>query len=162
MEIAVRAAVIFFFLLFLTRIMGKRELSQLSAFELILLVTIGDLVQQGVTQEDNSLTGNMLAVGTIGLLTLVFSYISYRWKATRPVIEGFPVLIVRDGEIVERALHLERLTRDEVLAEAREQGIEDLGQVKVAILEPDGKFSFIKAGGGDDGPKAAEATEHQT
>jgi uncharacterized membrane protein YcaP (DUF421 family) len=161
MEIAVRAFVIFFFLWFVTRVMGKRELAEMSAFELILLVTIGDLVQQGVTQEDNSLTGNMLAVGTLAALTMVFSYVSYRWKATRPLIESFPVVIVRDGELIEAALKLERLTDDEVLAEAREQGIDDLAKVRVAILEPDGKFSFIKAEDGGDGPSADEAAERR-
>jgi uncharacterized membrane protein YcaP (DUF421 family) len=143
-EIVVRATVIFFFLYLLTRMMGKRELAQLSAFELILLVTIGDLVQQGVTQEDMSLTGNMLAVGTIGIWILVLSYLSYRSKAAGEAIEGIPVVIVRDGEIIDRALHVERLTRDEVLGEAREQGIDDLSKVRVAILEADGKFSFIQ------------------
>jgi uncharacterized membrane protein YcaP (DUF421 family) len=156
MEIAVRAFVIFFFLWFITRVMGKRELAQMSAFELILLVTIGDLVQQGVTQEDNSLTGNMLAVSTLAFLTLVFSYVSYRWKGARTVIESFPVVIVRDGELLEAALKIERLTKDEVLAEAREQGIDDLAKVRLAVLEPDGKFSFIQAGGGSDGPDADE------
>lgn len=158
MEIVVRAFVIFFFLWFITRVMGKRELAQMSAFELILLVTIGDLVQQGVTQEDNSLTGNMLAVSTLAFLTLVFSFVSYRWKAARPVIESFPVVIVRNGELIEAAMKLERLTKDEVLAEAREQGIEDLAEVRLGVLEPDGKFSFIQAAGGSDGPDANETS----
>ena len=151
MEIVVRATVIFFFLYLLTRIMGKRELAQLSAFELILLVTIGDLVQQGVTQEDMSLTGNMLAVGTIGVWILLLSYLSYRFKGAGSALEGIAVVIVRDGEILEDALHVERLTDDEVLAEAREQGIDDLAKVRVGILEADGKFSFIQ-----DDPKQHE------
>ena len=151
MEIVVRATVIFFFLYLLTRIMGKRELAQLSAFELILLVTIGDLVQQGVTQEDMSLTGNMLAVGTIGVWILLLSYLSYRFKGAGAALEGIAVVIVRDGEILEEALHVERLTDDEVLAEAREQGIDDLAKVRVGILEADGKFSFIQ-----DDPKQHE------
>jgi uncharacterized membrane protein YcaP (DUF421 family) len=151
MEIVVRSTVIFFFLYLLTRLMGKRELAQLSAFELILLVTVGDLVQQGVTQEDMSLTGAMLAVGTIGLWILVFSYVSYRFTRVRPALEGIPVVVVRDGEILEESLHIERLTDDEVLSEAREQGIDDLSKVRVGILEPDGRFSFIQ-----DDPKQHE------
>jgi uncharacterized membrane protein YcaP (DUF421 family) len=142
-EIVIRSTVIFFFLWFLTRATGKRVLSQLSAFELMLLVTVGDLVQQGVTQEDMSLTGNMLAVGTLGVWISVFSYVSYRWAKTRPVIEGLPVVILRDGKILKEALHVERLTEDELREEARMQGIEDLRKVKAAVLEPDGKFSFI-------------------
>jgi uncharacterized membrane protein YcaP (DUF421 family) len=147
MEIVVRSAVIFFFLLVLTRGMGKKELSELSAFELLLLVTIGDLVQQGVTQEDMSLTGAMLAVGTIALLILMLSYAGFRWTRIRPLVEGIPVVIVREGRPVDRALRLERLTLEDVLASARQQGIGDLALVRVGILEPDGKFSFITYGG---------------
>jgi uncharacterized membrane protein YcaP (DUF421 family) len=161
MEIVVRATVIFWFLTLLTRVMGKRELAQLSAVELILLVTIGDLVQQGVTQEDMSLTGNMLAVGTIGVWILLLSYLSYRFKRGEQVIEGVPIVVVRDGEIVGESLKLERLTPDEILGEAREQGIDDLAKVRVAILEHDGKFSFIQRESEDDdegNPQPEEST----
>jgi uncharacterized membrane protein YcaP (DUF421 family) len=146
MEIMARSAIIFLFMFVLTRAMGKKELTELSAFELILLVTIGDLVQQGVTQEDMSLTGAMLAVGTIGALILILSYTGFRFTGTRPVIEGLPVVVVRDGDPVQEALRLERLTLDELIESARHQGIADLADVKIAILEPDGRFSFIKDG----------------
>lgn len=144
MDIPLRATAIFFFLWFLARGLGKRELSQMSAFELLLLVTLGDLVQQGVTQEDYSVTGAFLAVGTIGFWVLVFSYTSYRFKPARQLIEGHPVIVVKDGEPLNEMLKLERLTLDEVVEEARNVGIEDLAQVRLAVLEPDGKFSFIR------------------
>ncbi|MGH8884493.1 MAG: DUF421 domain-containing protein, partial [Egibacteraceae bacterium] len=84
MEIVIRASVIYFFLWLVARGTGKRELSQLTAFELILLVTIGDLVQQGVTQEDMSITGAMLAVGTFAFWTVTFSFLAWRFKGIRP------------------------------------------------------------------------------
>ena len=143
MQIILRATVVYFFLWALTRGLGKRELAQLSAFELVLLIKLGDLVQQGVTQEDYSVTGAMLAAGTIGCWVLLFAYVSYRRTGARSALEGEPVLIVRSGQPLEEAMRLERLTLDEVLEEARLQGIADLGKVKVALLEPDGKFSFI-------------------
>lgn len=143
MQVLVRATVIFFFLWVLTRAVGKRELSQMSAFELVLLITVGDLVQQGVTQEDYSITGAMLATGTIAFWVLVFAFISFKVAPSRRLLEGDPVLIVRDGEPLKEALRLERLTLDEVLEEARGQGIADLADVEVALLEPDGRFSFI-------------------
>jgi uncharacterized membrane protein YcaP (DUF421 family) len=143
MEIIVRATVIFFFVWGLMRLMGKRELSELTAFELVLLISIGDLVQQGVTQEDMSVTGALLAVGTIGMWILAFSYASFRWRGSRTVIEGFPVVVVQEGRLVEEMLQLERLSREEVLEAAREQGIDDLANIRVGILEADGKFSFI-------------------
>ena len=129
MQIVVRAAVMYFFVWFLTRALGKKEMSQLSIFEMILAVTIGDLIQQGVTQEDMSLTGAMLAVGTIGMLILLFSVISHRSPKARGPIEGVPIIVVRDGKPVDRAMGYERLSLDEVKDAARAQGIVDLGQV---------------------------------
>jgi uncharacterized membrane protein YcaP (DUF421 family) len=156
MEIVVRTLVMFSFILLLTRAMGKKELSELTAFELILLITIGDLVQQGVTQEDQSLTGAMLVVGTIGILIVGLSYAGYRWKGARPVIEGLPVVVIRDGRPIEEALGLERLTLEELKESARHQGIGDLSRVRIAILEPDGRFSFIQEEAGQGPPPEQE------
>ena len=144
MEIVLRASVTFGFLLVLTRAAGKKELSQLSAFELLLLITIGDLVQQGVTQEDQSLTGAFTAVGTFALLIVILSAVQFRWPGTRRIIRGVPVVVLRDGRPVQETMRLERLELDEIKEAAREQGIPDLSGVRVAILEPDGKLSFIQ------------------
>ena len=107
MEIIVRATALFFFVWGLMRVMGKRELAELTAFELVLLISIGDLIQQGVTQEDMSITGALLAVGTIGMWILAFSYASFRWRGSRSVIEGFPVVVVQDGRLLDEMLRLE-------------------------------------------------------
>lgn len=147
MELPLRATAVFFFLWAVTRALGKRELAEMSAFEMVLLITLGDLVQQGVTQEDYSVTGAFLAVGTIAFWVLVFAYISFRFPSSRRVVEGEPVIVVRKGKPMVEAMRTERLTLDEVLEAAREQGIADLDEVEVAILDPDGKFSFIKVDG---------------
>lgn len=144
MEIIIRSTVMYFFLWLVARGTGKRELTQLTAFELILLVTMGDLIQQGVTQEDMSLTGASLAVGTIAGWILVFSFASYRMKRARPVLEGVPLVVVRDGRVIDQALEVERFTLDELKEEAREQGIADLAAVELGVLEPDGRISFIQ------------------
>lgn len=149
MEIVVRATVVYFFLWAVARGVGKRELSEMTAFELILLVTMGDLIQQGATQEDMSITGAMLAVGTLALWILLFAYLSWRFKPLRPVLEGLPVVVVRAGRILDEVLRIERLTHDEIRAAARNQGISDLGEVTVGVLEPDGKFSFLTDPGDD-------------
>lgn len=149
MEIVVRATVVYFFLWAVARGVGKRELSEMTAFELILLVTMGDLIQQGATQEDMSITGAMLAVGTLALWILLFAYLSWRFKPLRPVLEGLPVVVVRAGRILDEVLRIERLTHDEIRAAARNQGISDLGEVTVGVLEPDGKFSFLTDSGDD-------------
>ncbi len=144
MDIVLRAAVAFLFILLLTRIVGRRELNTLEPFDLILLVTIGDLVQQGVTQNDFSVTGLMLAVGTIAVLTVLFSYLPWRFQVLRPVLEGEPVILIQDGDVIEKNLKRHRLTQDEVAAEARSQQIDSFDDVRWAVLETSGKISFIK------------------
>lgn len=159
MEIIVRATVIYFFLWAVTRGVGKRELSEMTAFELILLVTMGDLIQQGATQNDVSLTGAGLAVGTLAMWILAFAYLSYRFKPFRSVVEGVPVVVVRRGRPLDQVLAVERVTLGEVCEEARNQGIEDLAEVEIAVLEPDGRFSFVKASG--DGDRQGTQEKHK-
>ena len=143
MEIIVRASIVYLLLFLIARGTGKRELSQMTVFELILLVTMGDLVQQGVTQEDMSVTGAALAVGTLAFWVLCASAVSFRWKGSRGVLEGVPVVVLRDGEPLMDALRFERVTLEELKEGARSQGIADLSGVRIAVLEPDGRFSFL-------------------
>ena len=150
MEIIVRATVIYFVLWALARGVGKRELSEMTAFELILLVTMGDLIQQGATQEDMSLTGAVLAVGTLAMWILVFSYLSWRFRGMRSAMEGVPVVVIHRGQPLDEVLSIERLTLDEICEAARNQGITDLAEVEIGVLEPDGKFSFLKSSGQSD------------
>jgi uncharacterized membrane protein YcaP (DUF421 family) len=147
MDIVFRALVVYLFVLVLTRAVGRRELSTLEPFDLILLVMIGDLVQQGVTQNDFSVTGAFLAVGTIGVLTVVFSYLPWRFQVLRPVLEGVPAILVENGDVVERNLRRHRLTQEEIAAAARMQNIGSLSQVRWAVLETNGQISFVKKGG---------------
>jgi uncharacterized membrane protein YcaP (DUF421 family) len=142
-DIVYRAAVIYFFLWFVTRAIGKRELGSMSAFELVLLVTMGDLVQQGTTQEDFSVTGAMLAISTFALLMVFFAWVSFRFKKVRPLLEGMPVVVVQDGRMRKEVMRYERLDEDELMEGLREQGIDDMAKVKYGVLEPDGKYSFF-------------------
>jgi len=150
MEIIVRATVIYFFLWAVARGVGKRELSEMTAFELILLVIMGDLIQQGATQEDMSLIGAALAIGTLAMWSLIFAYLSWRFKRLRPVLEGVPVIVIHHGEPLDKVLAIERLTLDEVCEAARNQGIADLADVEIGVLEPDGRFSFLMISGQGD------------
>ena len=144
MDIVIRASVAFIVILFLTRIVGRRELGSLEPFDLILLVTIGDLVQQGVTQNDFSLTGMALAIGTIGMLTVVFSYLPWRFQTLRPLLEGVPVILVENGDVIEKNLRRHRITQEEIAAAGRAQSIPSLADVRWAVLETNGQISFIK------------------
>jgi uncharacterized membrane protein YcaP (DUF421 family) len=144
MDIVIRAAVIFVFVYLLTRLVGRRELNSLEPFDLILLVVLGDLVQQGVTQNDESLTGAVLAISTIGLLTVALSYLNFKFKTLRPVLTGEPIVLVEDGEVIDANLRRQRLTREEIGAEARLEGIASLADVRWAILETNGRISFVE------------------
>src|SRR5918998_5250625 len=119
MDLVVRAAVAFFFVLLLTRVVGRRELSSLEPFDLILLVMIGDLVQQGITQNDFSVTGMLLVGATVALLTVAVSYGSFRFPRLRPLLEGEPVIVVQDGKPIDRNLRRNRITLDELASAAR-------------------------------------------
>lgn len=147
MDLVLRAIFIFAFMLLLTRIIGKRELSSLQPFDLILLIVLGDALQQGLTQDDYSLTGAVLVVGTIAVLQVFVSWLSYRFPRARLVLEGEPVVIVQDGKVIERNLERERLTVQEVTEAARKQHIAHLADVRWAVLETSGEISFIKTSG---------------
>ena len=145
MDLAIRAIVVYCFIYLLTRIVGRRELSSLGPFDIILLVVIGDAVQQGLTQDDYSLTGALTVVTMIALLQVFTSYLSFRFRFLRGVLEGEPVVIIQDGKPIERNLRRERLAIDEVMEQARASAqIASLDEIQFAIIENSGAISFIE------------------
>lgn len=143
MDIVIRATVVFVIVYALMRVVGRRELSSMEPFDLILLVVIGDFVQQGVTQNDMSVTGSLLAVVTIGLLAVAVSWLGYRFRRLRPVLEGRPVVLVENGKPLARNLSRERITLEELASAARLQQIDSIDTVRWAVLETGGSISFI-------------------
>ena len=144
MELVVRATVMFWILFALTRGMKKRTLGDMAPFELLFLVVVGDLVQTGVTQEDYSLTGSILALSTFGFWVSVLTWLSWRSGRARRIIEGVPLVLVSDGKPVDAALKLEQMPLSEVLEAARQAGLATLEEVRLAVLEPSGRISIIK------------------
>jgi len=144
MDLVLRATFLFLFIYALTRIMGRRELSSLEPFDLIVLIVLGDAIQQGLTQDDYSVTGAVLVISTLTLLQVFASFLGFRFPRLRPALAGEPVIVVEEGEPILRNLRRERLTVEEVAAEARKQEIESLSDVKWAVLETSGQLSFIK------------------
>src|SRR3954453_3403856 len=134
MEIVVRTVIVFFFLWVVTRAVGRSSLGELSTFQLLLYVTMGDLVQQAITQQDYSVTAAVLAVGTFAVLTVVLSWLSWRWRRVRPVIDGVPLVVVKAGEPVMDALRNERMSLDDLYVQARQQGIHKVSDIDMAIL----------------------------
>src|ERR1051325_9914482 len=114
MDIVVRGVVLYVFVVFLLRVIGRRELSSLSAIDLVLLIVLGDAIQQGLTQDDYSVTGAMIAVSTIELMQVSLSYVGFRFRRLRPMLEGEPIVIVQDCHVIERNLRRDRITLDEV------------------------------------------------
>jgi uncharacterized membrane protein YcaP (DUF421 family) len=144
MDIVLRAAFAYVFIVFVLRVMGRRELSSLAPADLVLIVVLGDLIQNGVTQSDLSMTGVTIAVSTFVVLTVLSSYLTYRSPRARSIIQGEPLIVVQDGKPVRHNMRSERLTLDDVMEEARANEIENLDEIKFAVLEPGGKMSVIK------------------
>jgi uncharacterized membrane protein YcaP (DUF421 family) len=144
-DLILRALVIFAFIYLLTRVVGRRELGSAEPFDIILLVVVGDLVQQGVTQSDYSLTGALLVISTFTLLTVFVSFLSVKVPALRPVLDGDPLILVENGKPNTANLKRQRLDLGEVLAEARLQQVTRLEDIQWAILESSGQISIIPA-----------------
>jgi uncharacterized membrane protein YcaP (DUF421 family) len=143
MELVLRTAVVYVLLWAVIRGTGKRELSELGPFDLVLLIVLGDVVQQAVTQEDMSITGGLIVLATMGLIVVAIGELLRRSARARRIIEGNPTTVVRDGKVEDEAMRVERLPMADLLEAARSKGIEDLASVRYAILEPNGRFSFI-------------------
>jgi uncharacterized membrane protein YcaP (DUF421 family) len=143
MDLVLRTTFVFFLILVVTRAVGRRELSSMEPIDLILLVVIGDLVQQGVTQSDYSLTGATLVILTMALLVVGTAWVGFRFRRLRPVLEGEPIIVIVDGKILEHNLHRQRMTVEELGAEARLAQIGSLDDVRYAVLETNGKVSFL-------------------
>jgi uncharacterized membrane protein YcaP (DUF421 family) len=144
MDIALRALFLYAFVILVMRVIGRRELSSLSAIDLVLLIVLGDSIQQGLTQDDYSVTGAVIAVSTIAAVQVASSYLSFRSRRARTVLEGNPIVIVHDGELLEKNLRRERMTPDEVAEEMRMQQIASFDEVQWAIVESNGQISFVK------------------
>ena len=143
MDLVLRAIILYFFIFVVARVIGRRELSSLAPFDLILLIVLGDAIQQGLTQDDYSVTGAIIVVATLAVLQVGTSYVSFKWPRARSALEGHPIVLLEDGSFIDSNMKRERMTPEEVAEEARQQQIDSLEKVKWAILEPSGKISFI-------------------
>jgi uncharacterized membrane protein YcaP (DUF421 family) len=143
MEIVLRATIIYWFLWLVVRGSGKRTLAELNPLDLLLIVIIGDLIQQGVTQEDMSISGAILAVSVFVVWTMAADFWGRRSISANRVLAGEPLIVLESGEPLMTRLDEERITVDELKEAARIAGYGDLRQIRYVVLESDGKFSFI-------------------
>ena len=143
MDLVLRTIFIFVVILIVTRAVGRRELSSLEPIDLILLVVMGDLVQQGITQSDNSVTGTTVVIVTMAVLVVSTAWLGFRFKRVRSILEGGPIVVVADGRVLEKNLRRQRMTVEELGVEARLQQIGSLDEVRYAVLESNGKVSVL-------------------
>jgi uncharacterized membrane protein YcaP (DUF421 family) len=144
MELVIRATVIYWFLWLIVRGSGKRSLAELTPLDLLLIVVLGDFVQQGVTQEDMSMTGAILAVSVFVMWTVAADALSRRSRRASRVLASPPVVIVKGGMPLMDQLQRERMTLEELKEAARIKGYANLSDIDFCVLESDGEFSFIR------------------
>lgn len=147
--VVLHSVAVFAFLWLTMRVAGKREMTQMSAFDLVLIVVLGDLVTESVLAEDTSLTAAVTAISVFTLLTVAASWASWRLPRRRAFFEGIPTPLISHGELLPEAMRLERVTVDDLTEAARADGHRSLDEIEWAILEPDGTFSFFTKESGD-------------
>ena len=144
MDIVLRAIALYAFVVLIMRVIGRRELSSMTPFDLILLIVLGDAIQQGLTQDDYSVTGAFIAIGTIAGLQVMTSWSAFRFPRLRRVLNGHPIVLVEDGKVIEKNLRRERLTMDDLTEQARSNQIASIADIQWAIFEPSGTISFLE------------------
>ncbi len=152
LAIAAKTTVIYIALILGLRLLGKRELGQLSIYDLVLIIVISNSVQNAMVGSDTTLLGGLVAALTLLILNRVFTWFMVRSDTVKNWMEGEPTLIVRDGKLIKSQMQKEGITTAHVMAAMREHGIDDLNQVQMAVLEVDGSISIV----------AKEAQIHRT
>jgi uncharacterized membrane protein YcaP (DUF421 family) len=154
-EKILRPVAVYFFLILGLRLAGKRELAQLNPFDLVVLLTLSNTVQNAIIGDDNTITGGIIGASTLLLVNYLVVRFLYRHRRLDRFVEGEACVLIEDGKIQERQLTREVLTRQELEAAAHKQGFGSLREVEKAVLEPGGTISFTAK------KPAPEETRHQ-
>lgn len=157
LEIVIRTAIVYLVILIGLRLTGKREVGQMTPFDLVLLLLISNAVQNAMTGPDTSVTGGIVAASTMLLLNAGVTQLVWRNRKARKIIEGTPTLLIRHGKILEENLAKEKVTSDSLTQALREHGIATITDVSIAVLEIDGSISVLK---NDEVPPADRPHRH--
>ena len=144
LALVVRAVAVYVFLLVALRVAGRRELAQMTSFDLVLLLVISNAVQNSMNAGDNSLAGGLVSAATLMAINWLVGYATWRWRRVERLVEGRPMRVVTDGQVHVGALRRERLTLSELRSALRKQGIVRVGDCKRVTLEPDGTLSVVR------------------
>ena len=158
LNIALRSAVVFAVILVGLRLLGKRHVAQLSIVDLVLILLISNAVQNAMVGDDTSLLGGIVAAVTLLIVSYVFTIILVRSRGAEKLFEGTPTLLVHDGKVIAKHLEQENITEEELKRVIREHGIENVAEVKTAVMESDGTISVIPKIGED---KRIEVFKHR-
>lgn len=162
LELVVRGTVMYWFLLLVFRFVLRRDAGSLGVADILLVVVIADASQNAMAGSYSTVAEGLVLVGTLVFWNYALDWAAYRWDVARRLTEPPPILMIRNGRPLLRNMRKEFVTREDLQAQLRQAGIDDIAQVRVAYLEGDGKFSILKHGGGggggagqDDGPPGA-------
>ena len=142
-EKILRPVLVYAFLVIGLRLAGKRELAQLNPFDLVVLLTLSNTVQNAIIGDDNSVTGGVIGAATLLIVNYLVVRFLYHNHKLEEVVEGKEIYLIRDGKIVQEAMEGELVTLEELRAAARKQGYVSLDDIESAVLEPEGAMSFI-------------------
>ncbi len=138
-----RSFVVYLFILLAFRFTGKRQVGQLTPFDLVVLLIISNVVQNAVIGNDNSLGGGLIGAVAILILNFFVVEVSYRFKPARRFLEGGPTLLVHNGKILYQRLEKERITLEDLQGALRRSGVGEVEKVRFAVLEENGQISVI-------------------
>ena len=159
-EKALRALLVYGFLLVALRLFGRRELSQLTAFDLIVLLTLSNILQNSMIGNDNSVSGGLIGAAVLLSINATVAYLAFRSRRFERLVEGAPQVLIQGGKIDPKAMRSTLLTEQDLYAAIHNQGLERLEDVYLAIAEPNGNISVIpKASGGNSRPKGQAGAE---
>lgn len=142
-QVIIRTAIIYIFIVAAIRLFGKREIAQLSITDLVLILLISNSVQNAMVGANDTLLGGIIAAATLFAVSYVFGKLFYKSKTLTGFIEGHPVMLIYEGKIQEENLKKVQITTEELEAVVREHGVETPGDVNLAILETDGNISVL-------------------
>ena len=138
-----RGVAVYVLVMVLIRVSGKRAVGQFTPFDLILLILIGNAVQNGINGGDNSLTGAAIMATTLVALNYLVAFVTSRSRAAEKVVEGVPVVLARDGRLFRSVLRRELVSEDDFREALRMNGVEDVTGVQLALLETNGSISVV-------------------
>jgi uncharacterized membrane protein YcaP (DUF421 family) len=144
-EIILRSSIIYVVIVVALRLTGRRSLGQRNPIDLVLVLIVANAVQNAMIGSDTSLIGGIIAAATLFVMDVALDRILGRSKDARKFFSGSPVILIRHGQLIEQNLAKERISYDELEESLREHGVEQVGDVKLAILEVDGSLSIVPA-----------------